>query len=168
MRNALVKAVRRQFSTRLRAELPQFREAKSKDLPGECRLYEWKVSEQLRFYLVLQHHRHRDWFTLEIAWTRNGRWPTQTPVPASPYDEPTSGDMCFRLGKLWAQKDIWWEFAPRLSPLEATFDDFIKEQPLAELLPKVDSLVEDAIQHLLNDAMPYFRKVAAAHGQSCG
>lgn len=168
MRSALVKAVRKRFSLRLRAELPGFVEAKGNDLPAECRLYEWRISGQLRFYLVLQHHRNRDWFTLEIAWTRNGRWPAHSAVPASPYEDPQSGDLCFRLGRLWArdQKDIWWEFSPRLSPLDAAFDDVVKELPLEELIPKVEPLVEDAIRHLIEDAMPYFRKVASAHGYS--
>jgi hypothetical protein len=167
MQRELVRAVRRQFALRLRAEIPQFEEARARGLPSECRLYELKVGATLAFYLVLQHHRSWESFTVEVAWSQEGEYPASALPAESPDDLLENAEMSFRLGRLWAgKKDVWWELVPRLSVLQgATFDDFMKDpEPIENLLPKVKPVVEDAIQHVLSDGLPYFRKVAVAKG----
>ena len=89
------------------------------------------------------------------------------PLPSSVDDEPAAGMLRFRMGRLWepAQKDVWWELAPRPA-VEAGIDSFLNRIPEEDLLPKVPAVVEDAIQHIVQDALPYFRKVAARLGVS--
>jgi len=164
MRKELVRAVRKQFALRLRATIPDFREIDCGPLSSHFSLYEWKAGEALTFFVALQHHRNEDSFTIEIGWSRNGRWPTNSLPASAPDDYSEDGEMHFRLGKLWAgNKDVWWEFTARVSALQATFDDFMKEpEPIGSLLPKVEPLVEDAIQHLVSDGLKYFGRVASA------
>jgi len=58
----------------------------------------------------------------------------------------------------------WWELAPKLSPLESSFDDFMKGHPVEELLAKVGPAVEDCIQRIVTTAVPYFARMAEKHG----
>lgn len=108
---------------------------------------------------MLQCHRFEDWFTLELAWSDAGRWPANAPIPASPEDRPPSGELRFRAGYLWKEnnRDVWWQFAPR----QDIHSTLAQDIPVAELLPKVDVLVDDALNHVRDDVIPYFDRLAS-------
>jgi len=167
MRSAVARAVRNRFASRLRDEIPQFKEWGDENVSSGDRLCRWQVAPGLTFYIMLQFHRLEDWFTVELAWSRSGQWPAVAPLPSAVDEEPVSGALRFRLGRLWAppEKDVWWELAPK--PLvEAGLDSFLNRVPEKDLLPKVEPAVENAIQHVVRDALPYFRKVATRLGIS--
>lgn len=168
MRSELGKAVRKRFGERLKEALSQFDAIKGeKQIAPGSSLYQWRLGPNLDFYLLLQVHHTEDWFTLELAWTRNGRWPAFAMLPGTPDGEPKNGDLRFRLGRLWAdpREDVWWQLAPR-PPAGADFDAYTKRVPVAEALARVEPLVEDAVQRLVRYGMPYLAKVSAAHGYS--
>ena len=168
MRALLAKAVTKAFLRRLREASPEFIEAKGENIPPGTRLFLWQPSPDLGFYLLLQFHQSLDWFTLEIAVSRSGRWPAYERVSDSPDSDLNSADYRFRMGRLWAsaQTDVWWQLAPR-PPASAGIDAYMHPAPVPELLPKVAPLVEDAVRRFTMHAVPYLRKIARPHSTEC-
>jgi len=175
MRKALANAVRMAFEQRLKDELLHFRRVNGFALPDECRVYEWKVTELFRLFLMLQLHRQEDSFTLEVGWSLHGRWPEDADLPDAPPEVSEKGATRFRIGLLWTKKaDIWWDLAPRPSavPLEEAlknYDGFLeglKRPDLSEGLAKVDPTVKEAFERIREQALPYFERITAAAGIS--
>ncbi len=152
--------------------MPQFRQLRGVHLPKHYRVYEWRVTDRFRLYLLLQLHRSEDSFTVEIAWTLNGRWPEDVPLPDSPRETSESGDMRFRIGLLWSpMADYWWDLAPQLSkvPLGDALRDyegflgrFSNPPDIDEAMSRVEPQVNDAIRRVREYAIPYFGRVAKA------
>lgn len=167
MRSELGKAVRRRFHEQLKVKLGQFEEVKPEqsEIATGSRLYRWRVGHNLDFYLLLQMHHTEDWFTLELAWTSNGRWPAYSFLPGTPDGEPRDGDLRFRLGQLWAdpREDVWWQLTPR-PPAGASFDEYRQRVPITEALARVEPLIEDALQRLVHYGLPYMLKVVESLG----
>jgi hypothetical protein len=163
MRKELVKAVKIAFDARISKMLSQFQEVtEGEEVPPQTVLYCWKVDASLWFYLFLQFHRNEDWFTIEAAWTRLGKWP-DSPLGREPELHSQDGQVRFRLGKLWEpRKDVWWELAPR--PHFVTVLEAFYHPPLEKALQRVESLVDDAIGHIQRDGIPYFERVRVAQG----
>lgn len=164
MRSKLGVAVRKRFSQRMRQDLPFFREVKEATARG-MQLYRWDAMPAVAFYLALQMHSNLDWFTLEAACTRRDRFPTDMP-PQDPTAFGESGDCRFRLSELWTHppRDVWWECVPR-PPLEHAIEQYMNPPPVEDLLPLVDSLVEDAMDRVGKHAVPYFREMADSAGR---
>jgi hypothetical protein len=159
--------VRKAFALALREALPGFGPFKDSAMPPQCSVYRCLPTPTFSFYIVLQLHRNRDAFTVEIGWSGTNRLPG-TKMPTSLDKAVTESEMAVRLGRLWeASKDVWWELSPRLSVLTATFDDFMDRKPVEDVPAKAAELVRDAVGHLVSDAIPYFLRVARAHGLDC-
>jgi hypothetical protein len=174
MRSNVATAVRKTFERRLRDELPQFRRVNGLAVPDVCRVYEWRATELLRLYLMLQLHRREDSFTIEIGWSLDGRWPEH---PSFPRSLPRPGDfreVTFRIGLLWSEDpDFWWDLAPSPSavPLDEALKDYgaflegVKNRPnVSEVIARVAPAVEDVFVRLREHGLPYFREIATAAG----
>jgi hypothetical protein len=172
MRAPLAKAVRIAFEQKLKEELPQFNPVVDLEVPDECRVYEWRVTQGLRLYLMLQVHRQEDSFSIEIGWSLDGRWPEDATLPVAPPEVSECREARFRIGLLWSRNpDYWWDLAPRLAatPLEKALEDYdaflerFKKRPdISEALARIGPAMEDAFTRLRQYALPYFRKIAAA------
>lgn len=191
MRARLAKALRKTFDDLLKKELPFFKPVepreieiqgkKEKEIPPGWRLYLWDYSQDLYFYLLLNTGTQKtgDSFTVECAWTRNGRFPAMVGL-MFPYDiprariladKPKNDDFRFRIGQLWQPGlDHWWWLAPRPSfeemvewslseESEKTLGLMPPETPVEEALQNVVPCVEDAIRHIVKYAVPYFENV---------
>lgn len=169
MRSPLGRRVRRRFGARLKQILPQFDEAKDELIPQGCRLYRWRPGGAVTFYLFLLIDPQSDRFTVEVVWTLTGQWPPTFRGWGAPDDQPTEGTVEFRLCRFWEPKqDIWWEVArlPTMEDLERailTLGDY--EEALENALPRVEPLVDDAINRIEQHALPYFANIAARYGQ---
>jgi hypothetical protein len=116
---------------------------------------------------MLQFHRFEDWFTLEVGWSDQGKWPASAPIPQSESERPASGELRFRIGYLWKKtdRDHWWEFAPRHDVHNVLAPDV----PTEDILPKAESLVRDAVGRVRDRAVPYFELVASEQeGENVG
>ena len=146
MKGSLAKAVLGEFENQLRQALPDFKPVKNVDLPNAdrpsvCRLYGYKVSESLSLYVHFQTHRSEDSFTVEIAWSRHDLGPLPFMVNPPSHDEAADREAArFRLGRLWASRDVWWDVAS------------------AAVAP---AQVKDAVTHLAREGLSYFSSVAA-------
>jgi hypothetical protein len=194
MRRQLANAVRKEFDVCLRRNLSKFRPVKpreveflgrmEKEIPPGDRLYLWDFKKDLYFYLmlVIATPKMGDGFTVEGAWTQNGKFPS-TLFPMAPRgipksdilpDKPENGDMRFRIGDLLPepepQEDLWWWVAPRPSfeefnkwLLEGDFEGEKlfgpKEMPVEEATKNVKPCVEDAVRHIVKYVMPYFEEI---------
>lgn len=161
MHSDISAAVRQEFHSRLGATLPHFAVSNELDTPPGSVLYRWAARDDLVFFLLLQFHRREEWFTVEIAWSRHGRWPA-TEVDRDPDLDSRKDTSRFRAGRLWAppQEDIWWRLAPRVS-VEAPLEGHFVAVPQDELRRRVPAAVDDAVQRLVQHAVPYFTRVAA-------
>jgi hypothetical protein len=178
MSKPISKAISVQFEEALRKALPRFCSVKGEPLPGGCRLYVWKAASDLSFYILLNIDRGER-FSIDLAWTRNGRWPA-TFLASVPRDipekrrkrsDPEGGAFRFRLPYLWLDRDHEWELVPRIPTgaftrmSAAEILELLDETHLdEELLPKVPPLVGDAIEKLETYALPYFIEVAQELG----
>ncbi len=166
MRSKLATVVRREFTSRLRQELPEFAEVKTKDIPSAYRLYAWQVVPDLTCYLMLVLYRTRDWFTIEAAWSESGNFPSDA-LLSLPSDPPHDGALRFRLPDLWldSSHDFWWKLGPELSPLQE-FEQSMNgtEEPIEVALERVPAAIDDAVHHIVRYGIPYFRTVIRSHG----
>lgn len=157
MRSVLAREVRDRFAAGLREIAPQFRRAKG-ELPAGARLYSWEPRPGLTFYVLLQVHHMEDWFTLEVAVSDSGKWPSSAllAVPVG-----LGGGSCrFRLCRLWEpQLDPWWELAPRPGA-GAAFEAYLERPPVDELRGRVGPAVNDALAALRDFGLPYFERLA--------
>jgi hypothetical protein len=117
--------------------------------------------------VLLEIHHLEEWFNVSLAWSEKNRWPDRL-VSLSPGDPPREGEMRFRFRELWENVSIgrWWEIVPRPETDAGYIERALNPPPVEDALAKVDSLVEDAIQHLRNEGWVYFKSVAEAHGFS--
>lgn len=161
VRSKLAKAVRKRFDARLSERLPQFQAEKSPEIPPGDRLYAWQLAPGLSAYLLLVLFPSDDWFTLEAAWSRHQRFPVMAP-PSLPHEEAKQGELRFRAHTLWAdaRADFWW----KLGQSEISEAMELLEQPPEELLPRVETCVEAAVQDLVQHVVPYFRQLLAKQG----
>jgi hypothetical protein len=168
MKNKLANPLRKYFAEQLKQEWPNFIEVKESNLPSGCRLYEWKLGTNFKFYLLLQISEKAEEFTLELAWTELDGYPYDSHT-ISPWSEPINGSLRFRIGKLWADRktDFWWYVVQPLTPEESLRKmkarDF-SEPSIEELLPKVNPLVDDAIFHIQKYVIPYMQEISKKYG----
>lgn len=146
MRKDLGQAVRKEFRSRMATVLPDFVEQKRGGPPGFAAHYTLLSSPKLSFFLSLQFHRIWNSFTVELAWSRDGKYPSSVP-PGDPNSD--GNELRFRVGRLWAPPptDVWWEVRP--GPVET------KEQILERIRPPV----LEAVEQIATYSGPYMRRV---------
>jgi hypothetical protein len=180
MSKETTKAILVRFEEELTRRLPQFQRVKGELLPGGCRLFGCRAASDLSFYILLNVVRGERFF-IDVAWTRNGRWPRRArlniprdlPELGVRRGEPEDGDFLFRLPLLWRKDDQSWDVIPELSledmarmadsgELDAHYD---KLYALPDLLPIISDLVRDAVDKIEVYAVPYLVEVAKSQGR---
>ena len=147
MRKEISRAVRREFAKELLRCLPQFVADRTENIPGVVEHYVWHVAPPLRFYVLLQIHRTRNSFTVELVWTLRDRFPILLPLRSD--TSPVVPEGRLRLGMLWdPENDAWWE------PKPGSWSN--KE----ELLARVRPAVHDAVAGLVQYGVPHMDAVA--------
>jgi hypothetical protein len=113
MRKGLVTAVQREVRGEVAQLGPPRFEPSSESVPMAVCLYTADLSDSLTGYILFQSHRREDSFTVEVACTRNGRWPAlyfRRPEVLDALSE--DGDVRFRLARFWGEEDHWWSVTP--------------------------------------------------------
>jgi hypothetical protein len=175
MRKEIGEAVRKRFNARMKEALPQFRELKSAGLTGIAsgsRVYCCQAAPELSFFLILVPSvMDLDRFTLEGAWSKDGRVPSRLGFLT---DQP-DGSLRFRIPSLWEvpHGDYWWELTETRSTNAMTseeFEDWLRNQEqvlkerIEEGLRRIPGCVDEAIERIVKYALPYFDGVAKAQG----
>lgn len=152
MQKTLSTALKDSFSEAMKAHMPAFRyDSVSKF--GSV-IYRQDIAENLTAFIRLGISPKRDQFTIELAWSRNGEYPFDI-FTILPSDPPKNNSLRFSLSRLWqeAGSDFWWKFT------KSRLDPDYRDEPIEELLPKVDGLVKDAIGKTIEYAVPYFKSL---------
>jgi hypothetical protein len=175
MKSQIAKVVRESLETRLRERLPQFEHVATDEVPAGCRVYGSDALAGLSCYLLLLFNPKDDQFTIEAAWSRHGQFPSRL-VPGQPLDVPErnirrdpheDGAFRFRISRLWFPKgDPWWDVVANRPPIETALrPSFLRRSPreeisIAEATIRASTLVDDAIEHIEQQVIPYFHQVA--------
>ncbi len=151
MRRELGQVIVKEFDAGVAERLPQFRREKPDRGSGASRQYRWDSDSGLAFLFTLQFHRIWDSFTLELAWSKKGRYPGSIPPDEPSEANDNAEELRFRLGKLWAPPptDVWWEVRP--GPFETN----------DQLLRKVRPPVEDALEKMASYGLAYVNRLVA-------
>ena len=166
MKKEYAKAVRKEFRARFEKALPQFKLSEDKrDLPPGGRLYELVLSDSLTLYAAIGMSRNFEEFMVDIAWSEHGRFPSSY-LALEP--GPKDGEVFRQLPRFWNKGSYpWWVVEPR-DTHEETMRRFrehdFEPRPIEPYLPGIPALVEDAVNMIMEYAVPYFEKVAAEHG----
>lgn len=155
--------------------VPQFAKVQDPDATRGTVVYESALAPDLAFYVFLQPDTRDDRFTVEIAWSRTGRYPFFAMPEVSP-DAPPDGRGAFRirLPRFWTTEpgiDFWWEIRPRpsLADLEREIRNFpaiaTGKRPVSpEALARVDETAAEAVRRISEYALPFFVRVAHGFG----
>ncbi|MCB9867795.1 MAG: hypothetical protein H6816_14305 [Phycisphaerales bacterium] len=182
MKSALGKILRHEFRRRFRERYPGFQELRDVVLPPGWVALGLDITPSFSVYVVLVVYRNEDRFTIELAWTRNGRFPTHVPL-LYPRDLPEfnvkkdrdrDGDFCCRIGKFWQIKDFSWrvrepQFSKKAGPGSggAEYDDGALGESRDNRAPNsVQALIDDALSRIDVHVMPYFDEVASELGHA--
>jgi len=164
MRSAIAKELRSHFDTKLRQTFPQFAKSRNKAIPPGYSLYEWQAAPDFVCFLCLEiAPATDDDFTIEVAWSRKGRYPA-TVFNVGPNDKPKRrrkpDEMRFRLSGLWTKEDVWWELAQKISA-EDMADAVIAGrgfglEPVEVVVDRIPQHVAEAMLVIKQYALPYF------------
>ena len=137
MRKEYRKAVRERFARGMADRFPHFELTKvdSPILFGGESVFRWEKTNDLHCFVVLVPDlKGRQAFTLELGWSRRGRFPAVSMRPSILYspDDPVPVDTeeaVVRLGGLVSGTDLWWSLPDRglerpgdLGALEASLE----------------------------------------------
>lgn len=112
-------------------------------------------------------------FTIELGWSRLGRYPQLSMRPALPHPGPDRSEwnrpeyLC-RLASLAPGSPEWWSIAPTAPGTESPEAALARAQRMTSKLDKADAtrlaepLVAEALQGLRSHGLPYLQAWAAA------
>jgi len=172
MRKECGKALRELFTAEMKTVLPQFLPVKVSSkyiFPGE-RAFRWIPVEPVHLWILLvPHHKGGEEFTVEIGWSKLGRFPELSmrpslPGPSERRDEFALDEYVCRLGMLISGRDYWWEVEHFEFPdSEEAWMAYLqsKVNPLStqEAIQIVRPRVQDAVEKLRLHAVPYFEEL---------
>ncbi len=165
MRKEYGKVLREAFARRLAERLPRFKPVRTGSdylFPGE-RVFCWAVSGDLHLYVILTpDQRGHDAFTVELGWSRLGRFPELSMRPnimgpALDGAEFARDEAVVRLPYLTGIPE-WWtvEEIPDPLTLEALMEQQRKRSP-AEAEAQVQPLLTEAMDSLETAGVEFFR-----------
>jgi hypothetical protein len=178
MRKEYGKALRETFAHEMRARLPEFELLKTASkylFPGERVYHRRPLDSVLCIVILVPSRKDTDEFTVEIGWSKRGRFPE---LGMRPCGEPSGeraefdhDEFVCRLPQLWTREDVWW-------PIGATarLDLLDPEDQVAALLAMttpispddakaaVQAPVEDVMARISTHAVPYLDEFARSQG----
>lgn len=146
MDRAISQKFRRQLKQKLNAEFPSFEIDREAEVPGDCLVYRCNLRSDLHCFLMFLPHKWDDAFTIECAWSTKPdfpaycslKFPRDWPSHEIKKDDPWEGEFRFRIDKLWQPEEQWWAL---------------------ENSDAVDAIVQEMIDLIKTEAVPYFRDV---------
>lgn len=172
MRKEYGKALHAAFEERMHETFPDFLPTKVQSkltFPGE-RYFCRSVGDRLRLWVILVPSPKAESFTVEVGWSRLGRFPELSGRPSSRFPSPERTEFAqdeyfARLASLWTTHDPWWEVEP-FSMTDIMENILRSASPVSPeaAREKVAPAVEDAIEKLRVYGVPYlteFQNAAA-------
>jgi hypothetical protein len=168
MRKEYGQALRNQFSKSVKKYLPNFAEMKYSDplYPGQ-KIYRWIALDSIHCFLVLVPNPNSDEFSIEMGWSKQGRFPVLKSRPSSilqPIESNSLKEEClFRVTQLSRNRDYWWPVGKQKAllmedPLQAAFESvrkISKQEAEAVVIPSCD----EAVQEFIDYGLPFLNKI---------
>ena len=172
MRKEYGKALRDMFTAEMKSQLPGFVPVKVTSPyigPGE-RAFRWVPAEPLHCWILLcPDQKGREAFTVEVGWSRLGRFPELSMRPSSAVPSPGRDELALdeyvcRLGEIVAGGDFWWELESNESPdTQEAYMAYLqaKVTPVSPQEAKriVQPHVQDALDKLRFHGVPYLEEL---------
>ncbi len=172
MRKEYGKALRELFTVEMNARLPQFLPIKVSSIylfPGE-RAFRWIPAEPIHLWILLcPHQKGREAFTVEIGWSRLGRFPELSmrpslEVPSARRVEFAMDEYVCRLGMLVSGGDYWWQLEDsELPDSQETYRAYLQSKTIPvtpqDAIQVVRPQVQDAVDKLRLYAIPYLEEL---------
>lgn len=186
MRSKLGKAVRSRFEEQMKKHVSTFLFDPDALVPPGWRVFRWSPRPDWHAFIILGFHQMHDCFTVECAWSRTGEFPTSGriqrprawPERNIEADDVSGCQFGFRLGYLWQPRDHWWWLVPEadvkarsnkhmrsvIAQDWRTVEETLEDPPIEEAMANVRPMVDDAIQKIIDYAIPYFEAIMARLG----
>jgi len=175
MRKEYGAVLRKLFSAQMKQFLPQFEENKVESIycaPGE-RAYRWIAHDPIHCWIVLSPDlKGYDQFHVLIGWSKRARYPELSMIPCAESPTPDHAEFAkdeflIRLPSLWTQIDTPWVVRAFQAP--ASIEEF--QTSLAPISPEqalhdVSLQVDDAVEQLRRQGLPYLEAFVAANSHS--
>ncbi len=169
MRSAVGNHIRKRVAQFMKKHLPAFTEDKAVELPRGSRLYVWKASENLWWYVFLMFQDDRDWFRLRLMWTTKRKFETQfggLPWPPQENVGVAFGHLGFPAGSKLAAFDGGHELSSPGIPSEDHSDlSWLDPVPVDQAIAAADVALNADFNTMLKFGIPYteeVRKLAAS------
>lgn len=169
MRGPIRKELMKCFEHELLARWPHFTLF---DSERDFRIWSWKIKTNLVLFVAIQAFEREDQFVVEVSWNETNDFPWGAMGKLN-VDKSQGRE---RLGRLWKSggDEPLWDVSPEktawmLERIDAlsegrTISSIPEDPPLSQALPRVLSLVRDAIEKFDEYGMKLFRRVAEARG----
>jgi hypothetical protein len=175
MQRDAAKKVRQRFGERFLNEFKEFAKAKEQPFKGEV-LYSSVLPHGITAFVLLLIGPREDRFTLEVAWSEGGQFPTElfcqlpsgVPDRGVKPDPPVNGQVRFRISEFWAPGvDEWWYLSGSRPTLEESMRELVAQDWANPTFPsysdeQVGRIVDLAIEAIGRFVMPYFNELAKA------
>jgi len=158
------------FDLRMRDTLPAFvRSANAAKALREFREYHWEIAKVATSFLLVVVSPNSDAFTIEGAWSKNGKFPFQL-NPMSPLGnqnadippaDPIDGEFRFRIPELWdVGSDTWWHVRGDHDMRDVDLDTFLNTDWSNTDVPdysdaQIEQVVGEAIRRINTHAIPF-------------
>ena len=152
MRARLAKSVRKDFDDLMRRNFPSFERITENEVVSTGNaLYRARIGANLFGAIMLQFHRRRDWFTINVAISRDENLLTANADLSIPQEFPI-----LRIQKLWGQAgDFWLNLPEEPSDPRQAFRK--QKEPVTDTeIANFRKLVGEAIRLIGEYAIPYF------------
>jgi hypothetical protein len=183
MKRAIGQILKKSFKLAMKRRCPEFVEMHDAVVPEDALVFRWDAHPELSVFLILVTWSREDKFTIEGAWSRNGRFPSDErlssprdrPYHGAAKDESAEGRSRFRIPRLWMPRgEYWWEIVPSITP-EEMIERIVRhvqttksEEPTIEQLrDRIEATVADAIDRVIDHFIPYCRSLLADASTKC-
>jgi hypothetical protein len=166
MRKEIASAVKKLFDAGMKRKLAQFQLFKNKgnrEIKPGTQVYRWESAPDLYFFIMLEiQAKEPDRFWISLGWSRDGLVPSVYPE--------LKGEVGarFNLGKLWNARNSfhYWELTKVVERVSMSDDEMIfalsdagEEQRIAKGISQAPASVDDAIERIVQYAVPYFDSI---------
>lgn len=172
MRKEYGAALRRGFTTALRAAFPEFEPVALQSMyvfPGE-RLFRWVPFEPLHCWIILVPGRTGgESFSVEIAWSARARFPELSMRPSPETSGGSRDEHALRIRRPSDPAEVWWRLPDPVldtiesgrAPDELVLRAAVEPIPAARAAADVAPGIAEAIELLRVWGVPYLQRIAA-------
>lgn len=168
MKKEYKKALKESMSSMLKNEDLGFLEYKEKSqylIPGDIAFVKPISSELLLLLILIPHRSGAEQFSIEIGWSKMGRFPhlgfRPSGHPKEDQSEFSENEFVCRLSELWGEPNKWWTIED-IPTSPKSIRESLKKIEKSDAMVRVEPMVEDAIMHVRKYGLPYFDRLIGA------